>query len=192
MAKLKNIKAVKEMLGGEHKTQTKKTISFADKVFVKREVGETWVDDKNQKWEQRNGYKVKAGKLSKLREELKKFPNCKDGCDSHLDPGQADLKMKSIHGMCLNCVTEMEHKLIMDGTYADYENKKLLDNAEAWLKQAELEKEVLKSTLQASFVNEDGSIEKWGEGMTEEQLVKKIDDGFDEFKTNFIDKLKDK
>ena len=59
MAKLKNIKAVKEMLGGEHKTQTKKTISFADKVFVKREVGETWVDDKNQKWEQRNGYKVK-------------------------------------------------------------------------------------------------------------------------------------
>ena len=46
MAKLKNIKAVKEMLGGEHKTQTKKTISFADKVFVKREVGETWVDDK--------------------------------------------------------------------------------------------------------------------------------------------------
>ena len=30
------------------------------------------------------------------------------------------------------------------------------------------------------------------EGMTEEELVKKIDDGFDEFKTNFIDKLKDK
>ena len=84
------------------------------------------------------------------------------GVTSHLDPGQADLKMKAIHGMCLNCVAEMEHKLIMDGTYDEYENKKLLDNAEAWLKQAELEKEVLKSTLQASFVNEDGSIEKWG------------------------------
>ena len=64
MAKLKNIKAVKEMLGGEHKTQTKKTISFSDKVFVKREVGETWIDNKNQKWEQRNGYKVKVGKTT--------------------------------------------------------------------------------------------------------------------------------
>ena len=30
MSKLKNIKAVKEMLDGKHKTQTKKTISFTD------------------------------------------------------------------------------------------------------------------------------------------------------------------
>ena len=49
MSKLNNIKAVKEMLGGEHKTQTKKTISFTDKVVERREVGETWV--MNQKGE---------------------------------------------------------------------------------------------------------------------------------------------
>ena len=161
MAKLKNIKALKEMLGGEHKTQTKKTISFSDKVFVKREVGETWIDNKNQKWEQRNGYKVKVGKLSKLRNEMRTFPNCKKECNAHLDPGQADLKMKAIHGMCLNCVVEMEHELRKNGTYEEYENNKMLQNAEAWLKQAELEKDVLKSTLQASYVNEDGSIEDW-------------------------------
>jgi len=192
MAKLKNIKAVKEMLGGEHKTQTKKTISFSDKVFVKREVGETWIDNKNQKWEQRNGYKVKVGKLSKLRNEMRTFPNCKKECNAHLDPGQADLKMKAIHGMCLNCVVEMEHELRKNGTYEEYENNKMLQNAEAWLKQAELEKDVLKSTLQASYVNEDGSIEDWGKGMTEDEVVNKIDEGFAEFKKNFIDKLKDK
>ncbi len=190
MAKLKNIKAVKEMLGGEHKTQTKKTISFADKVLVKREVGETWIDDKNQKWEQRNGYKVKVGKLSKLREELKSFPNCKGECKAYLDPGQADLKMKAIHGMCLNCVVEMEHNLKMNGKYEEYERKKMLSNAEAWLKQAELEKEVLKTTLKASFVNEDGSIEEWAEGMSEAELVNKIDKDFEKFRTDFIGKLK--
>ena len=190
MAKLKNIKAVKEMLGGEHKTQTKKTISFADKVLVKREVGETWIDDKNQKWEQRNGYKVKVGKLSKLREELKSFPNCKGECKAYLDPGQADLKMKAIHGMCLNCVVEMEHQLKLDGKYDEYESKKLLQNAEGWLKQAELEKEVLKATLKASFINEDGSIEEWAEGMSEDELVNKIDKDFEKFRTDFIGKLK--
>jgi|TARA_R110002049_G_scaffold307255_1_gene507174 hypothetical protein len=192
MAKLKNIKAVKEMLGGEHKTQTKKTISFADKVFVKKEVGETWIDDKNQKWEQRNGYKVKVGKLSKLREELKEFPNCntKNSSCNCTNPGQADLKMKAIHGMCLNCVVEMEHELKLKGEYKEYERKKLLANAEAWLKQAEVEKDILKSTLKASYVNEDGSIEDWGEGMSEKQLVEKIDNGFEKFKENFIDKLK--
>lgn len=190
MAKLKNIKAVQEMLGGEHKTQTKKTVSFDKKEVVRREVGETWTDDKGQKWEQRKGYKVKVGKLSELRKELKEFPNCKEGCESYLDPGQADLKMKAIHGMCLNCVVEMEHELQLKGEYEEYERKKLLSNAEAWLKQAEVEKEILKNTLKASFVNEDGSIEEWGEAMSEEELVRKIDDGFDKFKENFINKLK--
>lgn len=190
MAKLKNIKAVREMLGGEHKTQTKKTVSFDNKEVVRREVGETWTDDKGQKWEQRKGYKVKVGKLSELREELKQFPNCKEGCESYLDPGQADLKMKAIHGMCLNCVVEMEHELQLKGEYKEYERKKLLSNAEAWLKQAEVEKEILKKTLKSSFVNEDGSIEEWAGGMTEEELIQKIDEGFDKFKNDFIDKLK--
>jgi len=190
MSKLKNIKAVKEMLTGEHKTQTKKTVSFADKVIERREVGETWTDDKGQKWEQRNGYKVKVGKLSKLREELKSFPNCNKETCTCIEPGQADLKMKAIHGMCLNCVVEMEHNLKMSGEYEEYERKKLLANAEAWLKQAELEKEVLKTTLKASFVNEDGSIEEWAEGMSEKELEEKIDKDFETFRKNFIGKLK--
>ena len=84
----------------------------------------------------------------------------------------------------------MEHQLKLDGKYEEYEKKKLLANAEAWLKQAEMEKEVIKSTLQASFINEDGSIEKWNEGMTEEEVVEKIDNEFKTFKENFIDKLK--
>lgn len=188
--KLKNVKAVKEMLSGQHKTQTKKTISFTDKVIERREVGETWTDDKGQKWEQRKGYKVKVGKLSELRQELKSFPNCNKETCTCIEPGQADLKMKAIHGMCLNCVIEMEHNLKMNGEYEEYERKKLLSNAEAWLKQAELEKEVLKTTLKASFVNEDGSVEEWAEGMTEEELVKKIDKDFETFRKNFIGKLK--
>ena len=190
MSKLNNIKAVKEMLGGEHKTQTKKTISFTDKVIKRREVGETWTDDKGQKWEQRKGYKVKVGKLSKLRQELKLFPNCNKETCTCTEPGQADLKMKAIHGMCLDCVTLMEYDLKQKGEYEEYERKKLLSNAEAWLKQAELEKEVLKTTLKASFVNEDGSIEKWKEGMTEDELEEKIDKEFETFRENFIGKLK--
>ena len=192
MSKLKNIKAVKEMLSGEHKTQTKKTISFNGKVVERRNVGEIWTDDKGQKWEQRKGYKVKVGKLSELRKELRDFPNCNresSSCNC-TEPGTADLKMKAIHGMCLNCVVEMEHKLRLEGKYEEYERKKLLANAEAWLKQAELEKEVLKTTLKASFVNEDGSIEEWAEGMSEEELVEKIDKDFETFRENFIGKLK--
>ena len=190
MSKLNNIKAVKEMLGGEHKTQTKKTISFTDKVIKRREVGETWTDDKGQKWEQRKGYKVKVGKLSELRTELRAFPNCNKETCTCIEPGQADLKMKAIHGMCLDCVTLMEYDLKQKGEYEEYEIKKMLANAEAWLKQAEVEKEVLKTTLKASFVNEDGSIEEWAEGMSEKELEEKLDKDFETFRENFIGKLK--
>ena len=190
MSKLKNIKAVKEMLGGNHKTQTKKTVSFdKSKEVVKRNVGDIWEDENGQTWEQKRGYKVKLGKLHKLREDLKKFPNCKEGCESYLDPCQADLKMKAFHGMCLNCVTEMEHKLKLDGTYKEYERKKMLANAEAWLKQAEVEKDILKYSIEASFVNEDGSIEKWG-GMDKDEVIKNIENGFQKFKKEYIEKLK--
>jgi hypothetical protein len=187
--KLKNIKAVSEMLEGKHKTQTKKTVVFDKKEVVRREVGETWVDDKGQQWEQRNGYKVKVGKLAKLREELKSFPKCRKEVCTCTTPGSADLKMKAYHGMCLDCVTDMEHELKLNGEYEKYEKRKLLNNAEAWLKQAEIEKEVLKTTIKASFINEDGSTEEW-DGLSEEELIAKIDGGFEKFKENFIEKLK--
>jgi len=189
MAKLKNIKAVKEMIAGNHRTQTKNTVGFDEqKEFVKREVGEQWTDDDGNTWEQKKGYKVKLGKLSELRDSLKDFPNCKEGCTSHMNPTRNDLRMKVIHGMCLDCVVEMEHSLKMEGKYEEYERSKILENAKAWLKQAELEKDTIKLAMQARFVNEDGSLEEW-DGMSWSEMEEKIENEFRTFRENFIQKL---
>ena len=189
MAKLKNIKAVKEMIAGNHRTQTKNTVGFDEqKEFVKREVGEQWTDDDGNTWEQKKGYKVKLGKLSELRDSLKDFPNCKEGCTSHMNPTRNDLRMKVIHGMCLDCVVEMEHKLKIEGKYEEYERSKILENAKAWLKQAELEKDTIKLAMQARFVNEDGSLEEW-DGMSWSEMEEKIENEFRTFRENFIQKL---
>ena len=179
MSKLKNVKAVKEMLEGKHKTQTKKTVSFEKKEFVKREVGEIWTDEDGQEWTQKKGYKVKLGKLHKHRHLMKKFPNCRKDVCTCTDPGQADLKMKGYHGMCLDCVVEMEHKLKMEGKYEEYEKKKML-----------FEKDILKGSIEAQFINEDGSIEKWG-GLNKDEVIDKIERGFEKFKTEYIGKLKE-
>ncbi|MDB2399652.1 hypothetical protein N9W01_00140 [bacterium] len=189
MAKLNNIKAVKEMIAGNHRTQTKNTVGFDEqKEFVKREVGEQWTDNDGNIWEQKKGYKVKLGKLSELRDSLKDFPNCKEGCTSHMNPTRNDLRMKVIHGMCLDCVIEMEHKLKMEGKYEEYERSKILENAKAWLKQAELEKDTIKLAMQARFVNEDGSLEEW-DGMSWSEMEEKIENEFRTFRENFIQKL---
>ena len=190
--KLKNVKAVREMIAGTHKSQTKTNVSFGEKkTFVKRKVGEQWTDDDGTLWEQKKGYKVKLGKLSKLREELTKFPKCKKDICTCTSPKRNDIYMKGIHGMCFDCVIEMEHQMRIDGTYEEYERKKIYANMNSWLKKAEIEKEALKTALKAKFVNEDGSIEEWNE-MSWEDVEKKIDNEFRLFKENYLKKWEDK
>ena len=190
--KLKNVKAVREMIAGTHKTQTKTNVSFGEKkTFVKREVGEQWTDDEGTLWEQRKGYKVKLGKLSELRQNLNKFPNCKKEICTCTNPKRNDIKMKTIHGMCFDCVIEMEHKLKIEGKYEEYEREKILANMKSWLKGAEVEKEALKTALKAKFVNEDGSIEEWNE-MSWDEVEKKIDNEFRLFKENYLKKWEEK
>ena len=190
--KLKNVKAVREMIAGTHKTQTKTNVSFGEKkTFVKREVGDRWTDDDGTLWEQKKGYKVKLGKLSELRQNLNKFPNCKKEICTCTNPKRNDIKMKTIHGMCFDCVIEMEHKLKIEGKYEEYEREKILANMKSWLKGAEVEKEALKTALKAKFVNEDGSIEEWSE-MSWEEVEKKIDNEFRLFKENYLKKWEEK
>ena len=192
MSKLNNIKAVKEMIAGNHRTQTKNTVSFGEgKEFIKREVGERWTDDDGNIWEQKKGYKVKLGKLSELRKELTTFPKCPNEVCTCTNPTRNDLKMKPIHGMCFDCVIDMEHQLRIEGKYQEYERQKILDNGKAWLKQAELEKEALKLAIKARYINEDGSIEEW-DGMTWEEMEEKIENEFRIFRENFIQTLEKK
>lgn len=192
MSKLNNVKAVKEMIAGTHRTQTKNTVSFGEsKEFIKREVGDQWTDDEGNIWEQKKGYKVKLGKLSELRKELNTFPKCPKEVCTCTNPNRNDLKMKPIHGMCFDCVIGVEHQLKLEGKYEEYERQKMLDNGKAWLSQAELEKEALKVALKARFINEDGSFEDW-DGMTWEEMEDKIENEFRIFRENFIQKLENK
>jgi len=192
MAKLQNIKAVKEMIAGNHRTQTKNTVAFGEsKDFIKREVGDQWTDGEGNIWEQKKGYKVKLGKLSELRNDINTFPKCRKDVCTCTNPKRNDLKMKAIHGMCFDCTIDMEHQLKTEGKYEEYERQKMLDNGKAWLKQAELEKEALKLAIKARYINEDGSIEEW-DGTTWEEMEEKIENEFRMFKENFIQKLENK
>lgn len=187
--KLQNVKAIKEMLAGTHKTQTKTTIGFETKDYVRREIGDQWTDEFGNQWEQKKGYKVKLGKLSEVRKKISQFPNCQKEVCTCTTPSQADKKMMAYHGMCLECVTDMETTLKLEGKFEEYERNKILQNAKAWLKQAEIEKEILKSALKAQYILEDGRVEEWEGGMSSEELEAKIDAEFEKFKTDFIAKL---
>ena len=83
----------------------------------------------------------------------------------------------------------VKHQLKIEGKFKEYERSKILENAKAWLKQAEVEKEILKSALKAQYILEDGRVEEWEGGISPEELEAKIDAEFEKFKTEFIAKL---
>jgi hypothetical protein len=203
--KLQNIKAIQKMLDGTHAFQTKKTIGFSDakqkaEKNKHRKIGEIWEEEINgtiYTIEQQDGFRVKKPKNSisaEVQDYLNSYPNCqKDCCKTTFGP--TDEKMRVIHGMCVDCVIDMEHELKKQGKYEEYERKKMTENATSWLKRAEQDVEMLKETYtkaSSTVMNADGRLEHWSAKMTNEEFNEKIQKEFDKFKTKFLENLNKK
>jgi hypothetical protein len=204
--KLQNVKAVQQMLDGNHKFQTKKTIGFSDAETVakqndRHEVGDSWeeVDSLTGTTyviEQHDGFRIKKSKNSDIfqsvRDEIRSFPNCRKETCVCSGKNQADIKMRKIHGMCLDCVIDMEHELKKSGLYAEYEQTKIRENALAWLASAERDVALLKQayTESSKFVSStNGDVETWAAKMTPEEFNETVQRQFDKFKEEFLNNL---
>lgn len=203
--KLQNIKAVQQMLDGTHKFQTKKSIGFSDaksqaKNSERHDVGDIWeeTDSGGNTYivEQREGFRIRKTKNSELfqtiREELQSFPNCQKDTCTCVGTHRLDQKMRKIHGMCFDCVIEMEHELKKAGKYEEYEQNKIRENALSWLRDAERDVEMLKQayTQAQEFVsNSEGHVEHWSAKMTVDEFENTIQKQFEEFKIKFLANL---
>jgi ElaB/YqjD/DUF883 family membrane-anchored ribosome-binding protein len=203
--KLQNVKAIQQMLDGTHKFQTKKTVGFSDagakaKQAEHHDVGDVWEEtDSNGNvyvLEQHEGFRIRKSKNSEIfqnvRDELRSFPNCRKDTCTCAGTHHLDKKMQKIHGMCFDCVIEMEHELKKSGKYKEYEQHKIRENALAWLRDAERDVEMLKQayTQAQEFVsNSDGYVETWTAKMTPEEFENTIQKQFEEFKIKFLANL---
>lgn len=192
--KIDSIKDVQKLLHGTHESQTSVQVGYMGEVEEKitRKVGERWKDADGNEWEQKEGYSIKLGKewQQELHQYLNAFPNCqKETCTCTM-PKRLDEKMKAIHGMCFDCVIQMEHKVRLEGRWDEYEREKMKLNALAWLKEAERDKNLIAEELsKVEFANSFGDSEKWSSGITKEQILQKIEEEFEQFKRDFIQKL---
>lgn len=208
MSKLQNVKAISDLLQGQHKSQTKKTFGWSDAAVTgeknkKREVGEVWeetnpVTGVTYRWEQRDGYRVKTssnfGEFAKeIRDFLHSFPNCPKETCTCSNPTRLDEKFKKKMGMCEDCVISMETNLKIKGSFDHYAKEKMRQNAESFFKQYDVEVENIKKELTKpiTFVeNADGGVEKW-ESSNPRALTEQIDAQYNEYKTKIMEKLND-
>ena len=204
--KLQNIKAVKQMLDGTHKFQTKKTHGYSDteataKKNQHRDVGDIWEETIGSTIyliEQKDGFREKKPKNSvaeEVRSYLNSFQKCPKETCTCITPNHVDEKMRIIHQMCLDCVVDMEHELKKQGKYDEYEKEKMLANANAWLKKAEDDVKMLKKAYteaQQYATNADGLLETWDAKMTSEEFENTIEKEFKQFKINFLNNINKK
>ena len=130
--KLQNMRAVRQMLDGTHKTQSSTTVGFAGNEKAnepKRQIGDVWKDEKGEEWEQRAGFKIKKGKLDEIRQIINankmpaECPKCHEPMTKRLDA-----KFWKLENQCLDCHVDFEHQLRIEGKYEQYEKDRILKN----------------------------------------------------------------
>jgi len=177
MSKLQNIKAVKEMMAGTHKTQTRKTFAMSSKKqeVTEEDIIEKFEDGKPKIWietdpkgfrtkvTQHDGFKSREPENS-VRDQIQKLLSVPDQCPScgkDMRDHEKELNFKFYfkRGKCFECVLKEERKIKDQGPEAwkAYENKIMLSNAEGWFKDADKEVDILKTQVKETvWGNADG------------------------------------
>lgn len=195
MSKLRNIKAVRQMLDGTHRFQTKTSVFFGDVKDNQRKSKMTLIDaEKNiykdhegKEWIIENGIRTRhtpiLDSVREFQESLIKCPKATCTCDPN---ERLDKKMILLHGMCFNCVIDMEHKLRIEGKFKEYERERIKQNAMAWLRDAETEAEAMAKFLStaAQFVHDSGEVEKWQ--LDDPEIGNRVRDQFQAFREEFL------
>ena len=174
--KLQNIKAVKQLLAGEHKSQ-RKTQIYTGKLKTKpedHEVVERNKDGMPKIWIERDaagfgtrvtqhdGFRSREPENSILKsiQEALEVPNeCpKCGIEMRNDEQRLNFKFYFTRKKCFGCVIKEENEIRQQGEEAwkKYQNKIMLANAEGWFKDADKEVEIVKNQVVKTWQNAQG------------------------------------
>ena len=200
-SKLQNVKAVKELLAGTHKTRTNKTFGFTGKSSKKREIGEVWIETNlngtKVQWEQKDGFRIKKAANSIL-DEINKIVNMPTKCPKcnskmYNDEEQLNKKFWKTHKTCFDCVITMETQLRAEGTYEKYARTKMFENAKSFFASADKEVSIIKNAVKdkLEFVqNAQGDVEEFDQSDYKEKYLKYIDEQYNRFKEETLTELK--
>ncbi len=139
--------------------------------------GTIWIRNDEGQLEQKNSF---LGKFT-----MPMFCPTK-GCGKIMK-GKADNKMWTYHGKCMDCVAKEETQMRIDGTWQEYERKKVEANQKAWIKDMEsLLQDWNKDQAQEKMqfiMNSSGEMETWDTKNVENKNKTKLEEVLQEVKT---------
>jgi len=205
--KLQNIKAVKEMLAGEHKFQKRKSTYFGKTSTEnsKEDILETfdngdpkvWIETKTNgtriKVTQHDGFTTRVPEnsvMEQVRDVLTVPDKCPE-CNKNMRDHEQKLNFKFYfkRGKCFECVLKEEREIKDKGLdeWKEYQNKIMKANAESWFKDTDKEVEIIKTqakeTLWQNADGESGQVDM-------SVMLKKIEKDYKKLKTDIRKQFK--
>ena len=199
--KLQNVKAVKQMLAGTHRTQTKKSI-YTGKTKVEipeSDIIEKFENGKPKIWietdsagfrtrvTQHDGFKQRQPENSILKniQKLLKVPDNCPCCGKSMRGKEQKLNFKFYfkRGKCFDCVLKEESKIRSQGkdAWKRYQKEIMLSSAESWFKETDKEVEVLKQQIkETTWENADGERNE----VDVSSYIEKVEKDYLTFKSN--------
>jgi hypothetical protein len=177
--KLQNIKAVNELLAGNHKSQTRKSIytGSTKTVIPEDEVLERFKTGKPKIWietdpkgfrtrvTQHDGFKSREPENSVLKtvQDMLSVPEKCPKCETTMRGNEKTLNFKFWfkRKMCFGCVLSEERRIKAQGkdAWQKYQNDIMAANAESWFTDTDKEVEVLKKSMKETvWGNADGEL----------------------------------
>jgi hypothetical protein len=177
--KPRDVQRMRNIISGKAGDGTQTQVGYVTEV-VEHVEGDIW-EENGKTWTIKRGIKQTISKYGTLRKVLEiplACPSCKTAMNDHW----INVKMFRIHGMCLNCVTEMETNLKVQGKFEDYKKGIMNSNKNAMLEDLE---KALDNWVQETdtFISEDGVVEDWSK-------VSKETEALDNFR-DFIKRAKE-
>lgn len=196
--KLQNVKAVRELLDGTHRSQTRHTYGFTKTSHIKHAVGDTWTEQSPNGIEyeitQHDGYRTKRPKNS-VNDQIKdllKVPDICPKCATKMRNEEKRLNFKFWfkRKQCFSCVLKEEQIIRNQGqdAWQEYERRIMLENAESWFHDADAEVEILKQQLTETYwQNGDG---ERGE-VDISLIIQKMEQDYEQLKSDIRSRFKE-
>lgn len=154
--KYKDVQRARNLIKKDYTSRTIEGVGY-QKTQVEYKEGDVWEQD-GKSWTIKNGIKQNISKLDSIRKSVTKplhCPNCKTIMNYHLHE-----KMWKIHGICYDCVIDMEAGLRRVGKFEEYERAMMSGNLEKWAE--DMTAYLLESVEESAvMVTEAGDVEDW-------------------------------
>jgi hypothetical protein len=175
----KDVQRLRNLIKGKSGERTSIGVGYSKSDSESHEEGDIWKEN-GREWTIKNGIRENITKLDKFKNlSIPLFcPSCKHVMDKQLDSHY----FKS-YGSCLNCRTEFETKLKLEGKWEEYTT--MLYNNEIDI-QIEEYKSFMEDTLNEGtngYITEAGDIQKWVGGIDKKRAQSAMEDGINYLKS---------